>query len=271
MSATASEITMSKQYKVKQFILKEDAQIVVDSETGTQHKIGRHDFLTLLELAKHSGQVLSKAHLMEKGWPGKIVSDSSLTQSIRNIRNLIEDNGKNQLWLKTVAKVGYVLDSSIVEQLIDSSDSSPNSSKTELKLIPEKRGLKVSHLLRFKYLYLNLLIIVVTVSIKIYKEEYVRKPILLSYPNLSYQHEYLSIYSDDFELSDKLASEILNMYRSSSSKPEKLFIMITDDSLSFSYIGNDKTVANKIILNIKGLSFSYISARVTEELKNVEI
>ncbi|TOF64260.1 transcriptional regulator, partial [Vibrio parahaemolyticus] len=108
---------MRKQYKVKQFILKEDAQIVVDSETGTQHKIGRHDFLTLLELAKHSGQILSKAHLMEKGWPGKIVSDSSLTQSIRNIRNLIEDNGKHQLWLKTVAKVGYVLDSSIVEQL----------------------------------------------------------------------------------------------------------------------------------------------------------
>ncbi|KUH62135.1 transcriptional regulator [Vibrio parahaemolyticus] len=262
---------MRKQYKVKQFILKEDAQIVVDSETGTQHKIGRHDFLTLLELAKHSGQILSKAHLMEKGWPGKIVSDSSLTQSIRNIRNLIEDNGKNQLWLKTVAKVGYVLDSSIVEQLIDSSAASPDSTKTKPTSIPTKEGLKGSNLFRFKYLYLNLLIILVTVSIKLYNEEYIRKPVLLSYPNLSYQHEYLSIYSDDFELSDKLASEILKMYRSSPSKPEKLFIMITDESLSFSYIGSDGIVVNKVILNIKDLPFSYISARVVEELNNVEI
>ncbi|HFN0248949.1 TPA: transcriptional regulator, partial [Vibrio parahaemolyticus] len=106
---------------------------------------------------------------------------------------------------------------------------------------------------------------------KLYNEEYIRKPVLLSYPNLSYQHEYLSIYSDDFELSDKLASEILKMYRSSPSKPKKLFIMITDESLSFSYIGSDGIVVNKVILNIKDLPFSYISARVVEELNNVEI
>ncbi|EGQ9363502.1 transcriptional regulator, partial [Vibrio parahaemolyticus] len=105
----------------------------------------------------------------------------------------------------------------------------------------------------------------------LYNEEYIRKPVLLSYPNLSYQHEYLSIYSDDFELSDKLASEILKMYRSSQSKPEKLFIMFTDESLSFSYIGSDGIVVNKVILNIKDLPFSYISARVVEELNNVEI
>ncbi|MCW1889195.1 winged helix-turn-helix domain-containing protein [Vibrio chagasii] len=44
---------------------------------------------------------------MNRAWPGKHVSEGSLTQSISAIRTLIEDDGKQQKYLKTVAKVGY--------------------------------------------------------------------------------------------------------------------------------------------------------------------
>lgn len=61
----------------------------------------------LLLLAEHAGHVVDKATLMERVWPGLVVGDDSLTQTIVEIRRAIGDGDRKVL--RTVARRGYRL------------------------------------------------------------------------------------------------------------------------------------------------------------------
>ncbi|MGL5759355.1 winged helix-turn-helix domain-containing protein [Plesiomonas sp.] len=139
---------MKKAYQVRNILINSEKTLLLDTESNKEFKIGKHDFMTLLELASNAGTVLSKEHLLEKCWPGKIVAESSITQAISNIRSLIGDNGKEQKWLKTISKTGYKLDVSAVT--VVSEDSIKNSSdhifidKKTTSLFNENANMKFS-------------------------------------------------------------------------------------------------------------------------------
>jgi len=61
----------------------------------------------LLLLAEHSGRVVDKATLMARVWPGVVVGDDSLTQTIVEIRRALGDRERRVLC--TVARRGYRL------------------------------------------------------------------------------------------------------------------------------------------------------------------
>ena len=61
----------------------------------------------LLLLAEHAGRVVDKATLMERVWPGVVVGDDSLTQTVVEIRRAIGD--REHKILRTVARRGYRL------------------------------------------------------------------------------------------------------------------------------------------------------------------
>lgn len=61
----------------------------------------------LLLLAEHAGRVVDKATLMERVWPGVVVGDDSLTQTVVEIRRALGDR-EHQI-LRTVARRGYRL------------------------------------------------------------------------------------------------------------------------------------------------------------------
>ncbi|MEP6969072.1 MAG: winged helix-turn-helix domain-containing protein, partial [Betaproteobacteria bacterium] len=61
----------------------------------------------LLLLAAHAGRVVDKATLMERVWPGVVVGDDSLTQTIVEIRRALADHEHKVLF--TVARRGYRL------------------------------------------------------------------------------------------------------------------------------------------------------------------
>ena len=61
----------------------------------------------LLLLALHAGRVVDKATLMERVWPGVIVGDDSLTQTVVEIRRALDD--REHKILCTVARRGYRL------------------------------------------------------------------------------------------------------------------------------------------------------------------
>lgn len=103
-------------YKVKQWILISDYSILKNAITNEEKRIGTHDFLVLRLLCENAGHIVHKKELLEYAWPGRHVSEGSITQAISNIRNVIDDNGKDQKHLKTITKVGYKLDSCIVEK-----------------------------------------------------------------------------------------------------------------------------------------------------------
>jgi DNA-binding winged helix-turn-helix (wHTH) protein/tetratricopeptide (TPR) repeat protein len=64
----------------------------------------------LLLLATHAGQIVDKATLMERVWPGVVVGDDSLTQTVVEIRRALGDHDHQILC--TVARRGYRLKSS---------------------------------------------------------------------------------------------------------------------------------------------------------------
>ena len=61
----------------------------------------------LLLLAEHAGRVVDKATLMERVWPGVVVGDDSLTQTVVEIRRALGD--RDHQILCTVARRGYRL------------------------------------------------------------------------------------------------------------------------------------------------------------------
>jgi TolB-like protein len=87
---------------------------VLDSDAGTLLRNGdpvaaSHRGLKLLAaLVARSGEILTKAELMDAAWPGTAVEEGNLTVQIAQLRKLLgrpgDDGGE---WIATVPRVGY--------------------------------------------------------------------------------------------------------------------------------------------------------------------
>src|SRR5262249_30996951 len=85
---------------------------VLDVDRRSLERDGRHLALrpqameVLCYLAKNPGRPISKSELFEEIWPGISVTDDSLVQCIRDIRDVLEDDGRRMV--KTVPRRGYL-------------------------------------------------------------------------------------------------------------------------------------------------------------------
>src|ERR1700733_2685715 len=64
-------------------------------------------FEVLIYLARNAGRLIPKEELFEAVWPNVIVSDDSIAQCIRELRDKLGDN--NHSLIKTVSRRGYLL------------------------------------------------------------------------------------------------------------------------------------------------------------------
>ncbi len=60
-------------------------------------------------LAEHAGEVVGRAELLERVWPGVVVGDEALSQSINKLRRALGDTSREATYLQTVPKRGYRL------------------------------------------------------------------------------------------------------------------------------------------------------------------
>ncbi len=273
---------MTRAFKVKQFVLIEDSLFILDSKTNQQLRIGTHDLLTLKELCFHAGKIVSKESLLEKGWPGKIVSDSSLTQSIRNIRTLLGDNGKEQKWLKTVPKIGYVLDESIVHKISNESlsvDSYIEPLQKEAKLIKEiqknniprlKRWLNCTNNLScgFKLTILSLLLVsTANLSYKVYKLILIKQK-TTKYPKISFAQGATTIYSDNTEFALEAGKGIDDWLDKNQMKPQRIDVLLLKENLSFAIVDQQGKITNKLILLEKGFQNKQVVKLLVDEVNH---
>lgn len=63
------------------------------------------DLLTLL--ARHPGRVFSRDELLAEIWPGRLVSDTTISGTVKNARKAIGDDGKRQKFIQTVHGRGF--------------------------------------------------------------------------------------------------------------------------------------------------------------------
>ena len=86
---------------------------VLDIEThellrgGQPVKLRRKTFELLVHMMTHAGQGLSKQDLIDQAWSGRIVSDAVLNTSIKEVRQAIGDDGKEQSIVQTLHGYGY--------------------------------------------------------------------------------------------------------------------------------------------------------------------
>jgi DNA-binding winged helix-turn-helix (wHTH) protein len=67
---------------------------------------GRY-FDALLLLARHPGELITKDRFMAEVWQGVPVTDEALTQCIRSLRRLLDDDAARPRFIQTVPKHGY--------------------------------------------------------------------------------------------------------------------------------------------------------------------
>ena len=81
-------------------------QVTVD---GTGVRIEAKVMQVLLYLAEHAGRVISRAELEEKLWPGRIVTEDSVTKVIAKLRRAFRDDARHPRIIETIPKSGYRL------------------------------------------------------------------------------------------------------------------------------------------------------------------
>ncbi|REL35485.1 transcriptional regulator [Thalassotalea euphylliae] len=84
-----------------------DATHFVIKVRGKQQPIEPKVFDLLLYLLRNRDRLISRDELFEKVWHGRIVSDTSLSNHIKNIRKLVNDDAERQCVIKTVRSRGY--------------------------------------------------------------------------------------------------------------------------------------------------------------------
>ena len=72
-------------------------------------------FDVLLLLVSRGGQLVEKHRIFEEVWDGVYVTDSALTQCIKDIRRQLGDDASSPRYIKTVPKHGYVFIGNAVE------------------------------------------------------------------------------------------------------------------------------------------------------------
>src|SRR5262245_20184933 len=63
--------------------------------------------LLLEALLKRPGEVLTKADLMDAGWPGVAVEESNLSVQIASLRKLLGSRPGGGEWIATIPRIGY--------------------------------------------------------------------------------------------------------------------------------------------------------------------
>ncbi len=63
----------------------------------------------LVYLAEHAGRVVSRAELEEHLWPGRVVTEDSVTKAIVKLRRVFRDDSRNPRVIETIPKSGYRL------------------------------------------------------------------------------------------------------------------------------------------------------------------
>jgi DNA-binding winged helix-turn-helix (wHTH) protein len=76
---------------------------------GISQRVEAKVMQVLLALAREPGQVVSRRDLEAEVWPGRVVTDDAVTNTIGKLRKALRDNPRKPRFIETIAKSGYRL------------------------------------------------------------------------------------------------------------------------------------------------------------------
>lgn len=110
-----------------------------DTLSGKYKRLKTADCLLLQLLVENEGKTLSKENIVNHVWQGRVVSESSLTQAVAQLRLTLGDSGKKQRVIKTIPRQGYMLVPGIVELDKTNIEVEPEQSKL-ISIIEKERS-----------------------------------------------------------------------------------------------------------------------------------
>lgn len=101
-------VKTTKNIEIGRLVIHPDAYAV--SRDGEQLELTHREFELLHYLARHIGQVMTREHLLETVWGYDYFGDvRTVDVTIRRLREKIEENPSNPMWIVTRRGVGYYL------------------------------------------------------------------------------------------------------------------------------------------------------------------
>ncbi|MDC3415057.1 response regulator YycF [Aquibacillus sp. 3ASR75-11] len=98
----------NKDIKIGSLVIHPDAYTV--TRDGKQVELTHREFELLHYLARHIGQVMTREHLLETVWGYDYYGDvRTVDVTVRRLREKIEENPSNPVWIVTRRGVGYYL------------------------------------------------------------------------------------------------------------------------------------------------------------------
>ena len=91
-------------------------------------------FDLLSYLVNNRDRLVTRDELFENLWPGLVVSDTSLSNQIKEARKAIGDSGHTQLYIKTIHGRGYQFVAKVAEVPDQPTVSSPTTTESSLKV-----------------------------------------------------------------------------------------------------------------------------------------
>ncbi|MCT2537866.1 response regulator YycF [Aquibacillus koreensis] len=104
----ADQTRANKDIKIGSLVIHPDAYTV--TKDAKQIELTHREFELLHYLSRHIGQVMTREHLLETVWGYDYYGDvRTVDVTVRRLREKIEDNPSNPLWIVTRRGVGYYL------------------------------------------------------------------------------------------------------------------------------------------------------------------
>ena len=98
----------------------------------------------LMLLARHAGRVVRRDELFAAAWPGVVVGDEALTQSIIKLRRALGDDSRAPAYIETISKRGYRLIAAVEPATIPTPAPADESAPAGAKLPAERQSRRPS-------------------------------------------------------------------------------------------------------------------------------
>jgi DNA-binding winged helix-turn-helix (wHTH) protein len=92
-------------YRFSEFILSPRRRVLV--RNGREQPLIPRYFDLLVFLVEHRGEAVHRRDIFDHVWSDVVVSDSALSQAIRTIRRVLDDDSREPRFVRTVSRHGY--------------------------------------------------------------------------------------------------------------------------------------------------------------------
>jgi len=125
---------------------------------GKNQRVEAKVMQVLLALAREPGRVVSRQELEREVWPGRVVTENSLTNTVVKLRKALNDNPRKPQAIETIAKSGYRLQ---IDPVPVDEDVAPGILREEGKFGSLRR--------RSLFLFLSLMAVAFVVAVIIWR------------------------------------------------------------------------------------------------------